>query len=163
LAVTISNIGFMISVLGDFTVDRQTASMSIGSGVIYLHRATPRAASHKEGTLEEPYTIRLFHERPSQLRSQDEVDREELGRRAPTLIGLRVVDCPGNHSRVEIGTKGRELPNEQIVHDAIDLQLLGELIRPVQVCHPVVRELDGLVGLVADISLAADPDQVGTE
>jgi hypothetical protein len=45
MAVTISNIGFMISVLGDFTVDRQATRMAIGSGVIYLHRATPRAAS----------------------------------------------------------------------------------------------------------------------
>jgi hypothetical protein len=39
MAVTISDNGFMISVLGDFAVDRQTASMPIGSGVIYLHRA----------------------------------------------------------------------------------------------------------------------------
>jgi len=47
MAVTISNIGFMIFVLGDFTVDRQTAWMSIGSGVIYLHRATPHAVSRE--------------------------------------------------------------------------------------------------------------------
>ena len=43
MAVTISNIGFMISLLGDFTADRQAVWMSISSGVIYLHRATPRA------------------------------------------------------------------------------------------------------------------------
>jgi hypothetical protein len=45
MAVTMTNIGFMISVLGDFTVDRQTAWMSIGSGVIYCtvrHRVRPR-------------------------------------------------------------------------------------------------------------------------
>ena len=43
MAVTISNIGFMISILGDLTADRQTVWMSISLGVIYLHRATPRA------------------------------------------------------------------------------------------------------------------------
>jgi len=43
MAVTISNIGFMISLLGDFTADRQAVWMSISSGVIYLYRATPRA------------------------------------------------------------------------------------------------------------------------
>ena len=32
-----------------------------------------------------------------------------------------------------------------------------------QVRHPVVRELDVLIGLVADIPLTADPDQIGTE
>src|SRR5438034_7778053 len=64
---------------------------------------------------------------------------------------------------VEIGTESRELPVEQIVHEAIDLQFLGELIRTVQVCNPVVRQFDILVGLVADVPLAADPDHIGTQ
>src|SRR5262245_61199201 len=59
MAVTISNIGFTISVVGDFTVDRQTAWMSIGPGVIYLHRATPRVASRAWDTLVVMWTGRL--------------------------------------------------------------------------------------------------------
>ncbi len=32
-----------------------------------------------------------------------------------------------------------------------------------QVCNPVIRQFDILVGLVADVPLAADPDHIGTQ
>src|SRR5262249_50489270 len=42
-------------------------------------------------------------------------------------------------------------------------QLLGELVRAVQVRDPVVGELGVLVGVVANKPLAADPDDIGAE
>ena len=44
------------------------------------------------------------------------------------MIGRRGGDGIGDRLRVEIRAKRRELPIEQIVHEAIDLHLLGELI-----------------------------------
>jgi len=79
------------------------------------------------------------------------------------VISRRIRHRVDDRLRIEIGAERREFAIEQIVHDAIELQLLGELIRAVQVRDPVIRQLDVLVGVVADIPLAADPDDVGTQ
>src|SRR5262249_12688349 len=65
--------------------------------------------------------------------------------------------------RIEERAEGREFAIEQVVYDPINLQLLGELVRAVQVRDPVVREFGVLVGVVANEPLAADPDDVGAE
>ena len=57
----------------------------------------------------------------SQLRSQADIDRERLRRRDHAVVGGRVGYGVGNHPRIEVGAKGRELPIEQIVHEALDL------------------------------------------
>jgi len=62
-----------------------------------------------------------------------------------------------------ITCKGRKLPIEQIFHKAVELQLTRDLVRSVQVRDPVIRQFDVLVGVVADIPLAADPDHIGAE
>src|SRR5262245_22377331 len=74
------------------------------------------------------YVENSIHESPSQLRSQADVDRERLCRRNHAVIGRRVGDGVGNHLWVEISTEGCEFAIEQIVHDAIELHLLAELI-----------------------------------
>src|SRR5262245_7205070 len=65
--------------------------------------------------------------------------------------------------RIEESAEGREFAIEQVVYDPVDLPLLGELVRAVQVCDPVVGELRVLVCVVADKPLATDPDDVGAE
>ncbi len=62
-----------------------------------------------------------------------------------------------------ITCKGRKLPIEQIFHKAVELQLTRDLVRSVQVRDPVIRQFDVLVGLIADIPLAADPNHIGAE
>src|SRR5215510_5942658 len=65
--------------------------------------------------------------------------------------------------RIEESADGREFAIEQIVDEAVDLHLLGELIRTMQVRDPVVGELRVLVGVVANKPLATDPDDIGAE
>src|SRR6516225_6024882 len=65
--------------------------------------------------------------------------------------------------RIEEGPEGREFAIEQVVYEAVDLHLLGELIRAMQVRDPVVGELGVLVGVIANKPLATDPDDVGAE
>jgi hypothetical protein len=75
-------------------------------------------------------------------------------------VRYRNRDC---RLRIEETADGREFAIEQIVDEAIDLEILGELIRAVQVRDPVVGELRVLVGVIANKPLATDPDDVGTE
>jgi len=65
--------------------------------------------------------------------------------------------------RIEEGAESRELAIEQVVYEPVDLQLLRELVRAVQVRDPVVRELGVLVSVVANKPLATDPNDVGAE
>src|SRR6516162_2851783 len=65
--------------------------------------------------------------------------------------------------RIEESAHGREFAIEQVVYEPVDLQLLGELVRAVQVRDPVVGEFGVLVGVVANKPLATDPDDVGAE
>src|SRR5262249_589070 len=74
--------------------------------------------------------------------------------------GYRDRDC---RLRIEESAEGREFAIKQVVYDPVDLPLLGELVRAVQVRDPVVRELRVLVCVVANKPLATDPDDVGAE
>src|ERR1700757_5048122 len=65
--------------------------------------------------------------------------------------------------RIEESAEGREFAIEQVVYEPVDLPLLGQLVRAVQVRDPVVGELRVLVGVVANKPLATDPDDVGPE
>jgi hypothetical protein len=67
-------------------------------------------------------------------------------------IAIATVDCGSKEA-----PEGREFAIEQVVDEAVDLQLLGELIRAMQVRDPVVGELGVLVGVVANKPLATDP------
>jgi len=99
-----------------------------------------------------------------QLRTHPDVDRERLRRRDRTVVEQHVRQrVRDRRLRIEEGAEGREFAIEQVVYDPVDLPLLGELVRAVQVCDPVVGELGVLVGVVANEPLAADPDDVGAE
>src|SRR5262245_34807173 len=99
-----------------------------------------------------------------QLCAHPHIDRERLRRRdhAGVVQHVRYRDRD-RRLRIEESAEGREFAIEQVVYDAVDLPLLGELIRAVQVRDPVVRELRVLVGVVANKPLATDPDDVGAE
>ena len=53
--------------------------------------------------------------------AQADIDRERLRWGDHAVVGRRIGQCVGNNSRIEVGAKGRELPIEQIVHEALDL------------------------------------------
>src|SRR5262249_35547619 len=100
----------------------------------------------------------------SQLRPQPDIDRERLRRRdhAGVVQHVRYRDRD-RRVRIEEIAEGREFAIEQVVYDPVDLPLLGELVRAVQVRNPVVGELRVLVGVVANKPLPTDPDDVGAE
>src|SRR5215813_5215145 len=102
--------------------------------------------------------------RRSQLRSHPHINRERLRRRDHAVVEQHVRYRKGDRRLwIEEGPEGREFAIEQVVYDPVNLQLLGELIRAMQVRDPVVGELGVLVGVVANKPLAADPDDVGAE
>src|SRR5215470_15787389 len=100
----------------------------------------------------------------SQLRTHPHVDREWLRRRDRTVVEKHVrYRDRDRRLRIEEGAESRELAIEQVVYEPVNLHLLGELVRAVQVRDPVVGELGVLVGVVANEPLATDPDDVGAE
>jgi hypothetical protein len=99
-----------------------------------------------------------------QLRPHPDIDRERLCRRDHAGIVQHVrYRKRDRRSRIEESADGREFAIEQIVDEAIDLDILGELIGAVQVRDPVVCELRVLVGVIANKPLTTDPDNIGTE
>src|SRR5215831_12083093 len=99
-----------------------------------------------------------------ELCAHPHIDRERLRRRDSTVVPQHVrYRDRDRRLRIEEGPEGREFAIEQVVDEAVDLQLLGELIRAMQVRDPVVGELRVLVGVVANKPLATDPDDVGAE
>jgi len=101
---------------------------------------------------------------PSQLRTHPHVDRERLRRRDHAGVVQHVRYCDRDRRlRIEESAEGREFAIEQVVYDPVDLPLLGQLVRAVQVRDPVVGELRVLVGIVANKPLTTDPDDVGAE
>src|SRR5215472_14559077 len=100
----------------------------------------------------------------SQLRAHPDINREWLRRRDHAGVAQHVRYRERDRRlRIEESAEGREFAIEQVVYDPVDLQLLGELVRAVQVRDPVVGELRVLVGVVANKPLATDPDDVGAE
>src|SRR5262245_37414954 len=101
---------------------------------------------------------------PSQLRTHPHIDRERLRRRDHAGVVQHVRYCDrDSRVRIEESAEGCEFAIEQVVYDPIDLPLLGQLVRAMQVRDPVVGELRVLVGVVANKPLATDPDDVGAE
>ena len=100
----------------------------------------------------------------SQLRAHPHIDRKRLRRRNRAVVEqhVRYRDCD-RRLRIEKSPESREFAIEQVVYEPVDLHLLGELVRAVQVRDPIVRELGVLVGVVANKPLAADPNDVGAE
>src|SRR5262249_32181431 len=100
----------------------------------------------------------------SELRTHPHIDRERLRRRDRAVVEQHVRYRKGDRRlRIEEGPEGREFAIEQVVDEAVDLDILGELIRAMQIRDPVVGELRVLVGVVANKPLATDPDDVGAE
>src|SRR5262249_47269232 len=90
--------------------------------------------------------------------------RERLSRRDHAVVEQHVRYRERDRRlRIEESAEGREFAVEQVVYEPVDLPLLGELVRAVQVRDPVVGELRVLVGVVANKPLATDPDDVGAE
>src|SRR6516164_6695045 len=76
----------------------------------------------------------------SQLRSHADIDRKRLRRRNRAVVEQRVrYRDRDRRLRIEEGAESRELAIEQIVYKPVDLHLLRELVRAVQVRDPVVR------------------------
>src|SRR6516162_4262639 len=100
----------------------------------------------------------------SQLRTHSHIDRERLRRRDRAVVEQHVRYRVGDRRlRIEESAESREFAIEQVVYEPVNLQLLRELVRAVQVRDPVVGELGVLVGVVANKPLATDPDDVGAE
>src|ERR1700746_4079562 len=100
----------------------------------------------------------------SQLRSHPHIDRKRLRRRNRAVVEQRVrYRDRDRRLRIEEGAVSRELAIEQVVYEPVDLHLLRDLVRAVQVRDPVVRELRILVGVVANKPLATHPNDVGAE
>jgi hypothetical protein len=101
---------------------------------------------------------------PLQLCAHSHIDRERLRRCDHAGVGQHVRYRVGDRRlRIEESAEGREFAIEQVVYDAVDLPLLGELVRAMQVREPIVGELRVLVGVVANKPLATGPDDVGAE
>src|SRR5947207_207361 len=99
-----------------------------------------------------------------QLCAHPHIDRERLRRRDHAGVAQHVRYRERDRRlRIEESAEGREFAIEQVVYDPVDLQLLGELVRAVQVRDPVVGELGVLVGVIANKPLTTDPDDVGAE
>src|SRR5262249_5638495 len=99
-----------------------------------------------------------------QLRAQADIDRKRLRRRDHAGVVQHVRYCDRDRRlRIEESAEGREFAIEQVVYDPVDLPLLSQLVRAVQVRDPVIGELRVLVGIVANKPLATDPDDVGPE
>src|SRR5215471_7875131 len=99
-----------------------------------------------------------------QLCVHPHIDRERLRRRDRAVVEQHIRYRERDRRlRIEEGPEGREFAIEQVVDEAVDLHLLGELIRAMQVRDPVVGELGVLVGVIANKPLATDPDDVGAE
>src|SRR5262245_25228891 len=99
-----------------------------------------------------------------QLRTHPHIDRERLRRCDHAVVEQHVrYRDRDRRLRIEESAEGREFAIEQVVYDPVDLPLLGELVRAVQVRDPVVGELRVLVGVVANKPLPTDPDDVGAE
>src|SRR6516165_4420743 len=106
-----------------------------------LRDASPRDAS----------STRRNARKRSQLRTHPDINREWLRRRDRAVVEQHVRYRVGDRRlRIEEGAEGREFAIEQVVYDPVNLQLLGELVRAVQVRDPVVCELGVLVGVVAN-------------
>src|SRR6516164_1495294 len=100
----------------------------------------------------------------TQLRTHPHINRERLHRRNRAVVEQHVrYRDRDRRLRIEEGPESREFAIEQVVYNPVDLQLLGELIRAMQVRDPVVGKLGVLVGVVAHKPLTADPDDVGAE
>src|SRR5260370_3957430 len=100
----------------------------------------------------------------SQLRTHPAIARERLRRRDRAVVEQRVrYRDRDRRLRIEEGAESGELAIEQVVYEPVDLQLLRELVRAVQVRDPVVGELRVLVGVIANKPFANDPDDVGAE
>src|SRR5215468_8720063 len=100
----------------------------------------------------------------SQLGTHPDINRQWLRRRDRAVVAVYVRYRVGDRRlRIEERAEAREFAIEQVVYDPVNLQLLRELVRAVQVRDPVVGELGVLVGVVANEPLAADPDDVGAE
>src|SRR5262245_9293843 len=99
-----------------------------------------------------------------QLCAHSNIDRERLRRRDHAGVGqyVRYRDRD-RRLRIKESAEGREFAVEQIVDEAVDLDLLGELVRTMQVRDPVICKLRVLVGVIANKPLVTDPDDVGAE
>src|SRR5262249_56511093 len=83
-------------------------------------------------------------------REHSHINRERLRRRDRAVVEQHVwYRDRDRRPRIEEGPEGREFAIEQVVYEPVNLQLLGELVRAVQVRDPVVGELGVLVGVVA--------------
>src|SRR5207249_720609 len=70
----------------------------------------------------------------SQLRTHPHIDRERLRRRDRAVVEQHVrYRDRDRRLRIEEGAESRELAIEQVVYEPVDLQLLRELVRAVQV------------------------------
>src|SRR6516162_9465316 len=99
-----------------------------------------------------------------QLCAHPHIDRERLRWRDRAVVEQHIRYRERDRRlRIEEGAESRELAIEQIVYEPVDLQLLRELVRAVQVRDPIVGELGVLVGVIANKPLATDPDDVGAE
>src|SRR6516162_4926224 len=96
---------------------------------------------------ESPKLARTAHApKRSQLRSHADIDRKRLRRRNRAVVEQRVRYRDGDRRlRIEEGAESRELAIEQIVYKPVDLHLLRDLVRAVQVRDPIVGELGVLV------------------
>src|SRR5262245_62775562 len=87
----------------------------------------------------------------SQLRAHPDINREWLRRRDRAVVEQHVRYRVGDRRlRIEEGAEGREFAIEQVVYEPVNLQLLCELVRAVQVRDPVVGEFGVLVGVIAN-------------
>src|SRR5262249_33455012 len=78
----------------------------------------------------------------SQLRAQADIDRKRLRRRDHAGVVQHVRYCDRDRRlRIEESAEGREFAIEQVVYDPVDLPLLSQLVRAVQVRDPVIGEL----------------------
>src|SRR6516165_4449901 len=70
----------------------------------------------------------------SQLRTHPHINRERLHRRNRAVVEQHVrYRDRDRRLRIEEGPESREFAIEQVVYNPVDLQLLGELIRAMQV------------------------------
>ena len=104
------------------------------------------------------------HDSRSQLCPQAEINRERLSWRDHAVVEQHVrYRDRDRRLRIEESAEGREFAIEQVVYEPVDLPLLGQLVRAVQVRDPVIGKLRVLVGVVANKPLATDPNDVGAE
>jgi hypothetical protein len=99
-----------------------------------------------------------------QLCAHPHIDRERLRRRDHAVVEQHVRYRERDRRlRIEESAESREFAIEQVIYEPVDLPLLGQLVRAVQVRAPVIGELRVLVGVIANKPLATDPNDVGAE